>query len=187
MFKLILGIIFIMGLIYVMLPGPTKIEDFPPIPDSLKSDEPGDTVQNPNIAAYFSQFDRKAITEYYRWAYRKQFLIGQLIPPVSLNYPPRDSWQYVKMYQKSTFLEEYVYPLHGSIFVNGHEPYVEKELSKLPHDPLGDRMQIKDKFFRSKTTIRYYPNSWYARLLVYLGIWVSALAIYKLGKRVVLS
>lgn len=186
MFKLTAGIIFILGLIYVIPPGPAKIEDFPAIPDSLKSDEPGDTIQDPNIAAYFSNFDRREITEYYRNAYRKQFLFGQLFPPVSLNYPTRDSWQYVREYQRSTFLEEYVYPLHGSIFVNGHEIYVEKELLKLPHDPLGDRMQIKDKFFRSKTTIRFYPNSWNTRLLVYLGVWLSVLGIYIMGKKVIL-
>lgn len=187
MFKLALKIIFILGLIYAVYPGPAKIEDFPPLPDSLKSDEPGDTYQNPNIAAYFSQLERKDTTGFYRNVYRSRFLFGRFFPPISLNYPPHDSWQYIRNYQKSTFLEEYVYPLHGSIFVNGHDQYVVNEILGLPHDPLGDRTQIKDKFFRSKTTIRFYPNSWYARILVYLGIWISALGIYKLGKKIILS
>lgn len=178
-------IIFIIGLLYILVPGPSKIEDFAPIPDSLKSDEPGDTYQNPNIAAYFSQFDRKGITQFYKKDYRDQFLFGRILPIVSLNYPPEAAWQYVRDMQKSTFLEEYVYPLRGSLFVNGHEPYTEIELLKLKHDPLGDRMQIKGNYYKSKTTLRFHPNSWFDRSLVYIGIWLSGFGIFILAKKVI--
>ena len=51
-----LGVIFLLGLVYLLVPGPSKIEDFPPLPTSTKSALEGDTIQNPNIAAYYSNF-----------------------------------------------------------------------------------------------------------------------------------
>lgn len=182
--KVILSIIFILGLVYILSPGPDSISDFSPIPNSLKSDEPGDTTQVPNVAAYFSDFERRDITNFYRQELRDNYFFGKLLPPVSLNYPPRASWQYVRDLQTSTFLEEYTYPLREPIFVNGYEPYVENEMRKGPHSFLGDRIHIDGKFFKSKTTIRLYPNSWYVRLLVYLGIWGAALALWWATKQI---
>ncbi len=183
--NILLSILFFLGLIYVLSPGPNSIKDFPPIPDSLKSNEPGDTVQVPNIAAFFSEFDRDQITKFYIREYQNQFFLGMFLPPIKLNYPPRAAYQYVRdLLQRSTFLEEYVYPLHGSIFVNGYEPHVENDILGLPHKPLGDRIGINGKYYRSKTTIRFYPNYWYCRLLVYLVIWICTFLLYKLIKKI---
>lgn len=183
MVKKLIFLIFVFGLIYVISPGPATIDDFPPIPDSLKSDEPEDTVKIPNVAAYYSELKRNEITKFYLDAYKKLFIFG-FIPPVSLNFPPQDTSKHIRSYYISTtFLEEYVYPLRGSIFVNGYEPYIESELLGKPHGPLGDRMGINGKFFWSKATIRYYPNEWYFRILVYFGVWTFGLILYKFVKK----
>jgi len=177
--RYILIAIFMVGLVYMLTPGSSSIDQFAPIPNSLKSDEPGDTVQAPNIAAYFSDFDRKSITNFYRNEYRKQFWFGKFIPPISLNHPPRAAYTYVRDLQMSTFLEEYVYPLHGSLFVNGYEPTVEAHILNLKPSA-GDIIHIKDQYFKSKATIRFYPNEWWISLLVYVSIWIAAVSLFRL-------
>lgn len=188
MIKFISGVIFLLGLLYAIFPDPTRIEDFPAIPDSLKSSEKGDTTEYPNTEAYYSDFSRKQITMYYKDAYRKKFWFGYIFPPVILNYSPQDTSRYIRDYYISTtFLEEYVYPLHGSLFVNGYEPYIESELLGKPHGSLGDRMGVEGKFFASKATIRLYQNYWYQRIIVYLGICFFSYFIYKLWKKAILN
>ena len=176
--KIILAIVFILGLLYVLSPGPGSVTDFSPIPDSLKSNEPGDTTQVPNISAYFSNFNRQQITQYYQDQYRSKHLFG-FIPPVSLNYPPKAAYTYIRDLQMSTFLEEYVYPLRGSVFVNGYEPYVEDEIKGRGHSYFGDRIHINGDYYWSKATIRFYPAGTIVRLLVYTGIWISSVLLIK--------
>lgn len=182
--KVFLIIIFMTGLIYMVVPGPSKVSDFPPLPDSSKSDEPGDTYQIPNIAAYFSQSDRSEITNFYRRELSKKYFWGFLIPSISLNYPPKAAQTYVRDQLYVTFLEEYVYPLKGSIFVAGYEPYIDNELLKRNHTFIGDHIHIKGNYYVSKTTLRYYPADLFNALIVYLGIWLAGVSLYLLSKRV---
>lgn len=178
-------VLFFLGLIYVLVPAPSTISDFSPLPGSLKSDEPGDTIQVPNIAAYFSDFDRASITKFYRNEYRSKFIFGFLLPPITLNYSPISALQYIRERQEeSTFLEEYVYPLRGSIFVNGYEPSVEKEIKKNTKPINGGPMEVKGQLFKSKTTIRYYPTSPIVSVIVYLGIWISIVSLYTLFRKI---
>lgn len=180
--KIITVSIFIMGFVYILSPGPSSVDDFPPMPDSLKSNEPGDTYQLPNIAAYFSDFDREGITSFYKNAYQKFHFFG-FFPPITLNHPPEYARQKIRNEQVSTFLEEYVYPLRGSIFVNGYEPFVENEMKKKNHNFVGDHIHINGRYFISKTTLRFYPADFFGRVVVYLGIWLIFLAILEVGKR----
>ncbi len=183
--KGVLIALFLIGLIYMLAPGPNRIDDFSAIPDSLKSNEPGDTYQVPHIAAYFSNLARAEITMFYREDFRKQFIFGWLFPPVSLNYPPIAAYQYVRdMLQNSTFLEEYVYPFRGSIFVAGYDPYVEAEIRGVAPDKFGEFIYINGEYFKSKTTIRYYPAPWYINLLIYLAVCLCTVATFKLIKKV---
>lgn len=180
--KNILSFIFIIGLIYIVLPGPSSINDFSPIPNSLKSDEPGDTVEVSNVAAYFSQFNREDITNYYRNDLRSKYFFGKIISPLSINRPPQEAYIYIKDLQMSTFLEEYVYPLRSSIYVNGYEPHIEAQILNIPPSE-GDIIHIKGQYFKSKTTIRFYSSEWYIRLTVYFGIWVGSVSLWKLYKK----
>lgn len=180
--RMVILIIFFLGLVYLLWPSPSSVEDFPAIPDSLRSDEPGDTVQVPNITAYFSQYDRNRITNFYKDYFTKANFF--IIPPISLNHPPEEAYQYVRDQQISTFLEEYVFPLRGSIFVNGYEPVVENQIRNMPSNFFGNMIHIKGNYYASKTTLRYHPVPVLWRVVVYIGIWVSVLGIYKLGKKI---
>lgn len=176
-------VLFLLGLIYILVPDPKSIASFKPLPDSLKSNEPGDTVQVKDVAAYFSDFDRKGITNFYFKDYSNHFFWGKLIPPVKINYPPQAAYQYVRDLQESTFLEEYVYPLRGSIFVNGVEPYVYSEIKGFKHSYFGDHIYIDGHYYVSKTTLRYYSSDWYVRLLVYVSIWLSVAGMIVIFKK----
>lgn len=182
--KFVIGL-FLLGLIYILLPGPRSVNDFPPLLNSIKSDEIGDTSQVPNLAAYFSQFQRDSITKYYYQAFSNKFLFGKLIPPIVLNYPPQYAYTLVRDQLYVTFLEEYLYPLKGSVFVAGYEPKIQDDLLHRKHTFLGDHIHVYNQFFVSKTTLRYYPASLPLRLIVYFAIWAVILSQFYLIKKII--
>lgn len=184
--RILLGGLFVIGLIYVLIPVPSGIDSFPALPDSVKSNLPGDTVQNPNIAAYFSAYRREFITSYYQQAFRKISFGIIPIPPLVINHPPELAWVFVRDMQESTFLEENVYPLRGSVYVNGFDPVIYDKIHQIKTDPLeGDHLRYDNNFYNTKTTLRYYPVGIFWRVLTYLGIWVVGIALFKLSVRVI--
>ncbi|MDO8638149.1 MAG: hypothetical protein Q7R43_01125 [Candidatus Daviesbacteria bacterium] len=186
----VLTILFFLGLIYVILPGPSKIEDFSPLNPSLKSNLEGDTIQNPNIAAYFSDYRRDYITKFYKDTFQKLLLFGNLLPAITINHPPELAYTYVRDQQFCTFLEEYYYPLRESFFVCGYEPLIQNKILKRDAGELGNHIIVRDQdnkvevFYDSKTTIRYYPTNPIARVIVYIGIWIAGFYLFKLFKKV---
>lgn len=182
----ILTVLFFLGLIYIVLPGPSKIEDFPKLDPSLKSTLEGDTIQNPNIAAYYSDYRRDYITNFYKQKFADLNWIGRIFQPFTLNHPPEYAYQYVRDQQESTFLEEYYYPLRESLFTNGYEPMIENQIFKKPSNFIGNHIVINngknnpELLFNSKTTIRFYPSNIIFRIFIYVCIWFSAILLYKL-------
>ena len=120
-FKSLYIIFSLLLLIYMLWPGPSKIADFKGLPNSDKSKLAGDNIEQvPNVAGYFSNNFRSFIVPFYSNIY--QSLSYFPFPPISLNHPPEYSWQVIKKHTDSTFIEELVYPLKGSLYVNGFEP-----------------------------------------------------------------
>lgn len=183
--KIIVLVLFILGFIYCLIPSPKSIDAFPPLPNSLKSDLEGDTIQNPNIAAYFSDFDRKFITNYYKEIYSKKLFFGISLPVIRLNHPPELAYKYIRDQQESTFLEEYIFPLHESLFVNGYEPQIENQMHHNETSYWGDRIDYYGHWYLSKATLRYYPSSIYSRVAVYLGIWATSIWLIILFKKAI--
>lgn len=181
--KIIFGALFLIGLIYILYPGPATINDFPQLPDSKKSDEVGDTVQTPNIAAYFSFLRREDVTKYYKTRYEKLSFIPFSLPSLTLNHPPEYAYTSVRDQLKVTFLEEYIYPLRDSIFVAGLDKRIYNDLQHISHDFNSDTIFINGVYYNSKITLRYYPSSDWARVLIYMGIWIFAAALLKLFVR----
>lgn len=175
-------VIFVIGLIYVLLPGAGQIEDFQALPGSTVSKLDGDTWQNPNIVAYFSDYDRKGITEFYRKEFNSKLFS---LPSIRVNHPPENAKVFVRDQQESTFLEEYIYPLRGSLYVNGYEPAVQNVMFKRESCFVCDHLHYDEKYFASKTTLRYYPTGFVARLLNYLLIWFGVVVLWKLTKRAI--
>jgi hypothetical protein len=188
MLRIILIVIFILGLIYLLYPMPNSINDFAPLPDSRKSDEPGDTYQIPNVVAYFSNYFRPDVTNFYKKDLQR--LSGMPFPPLRLNHPPEESFTYIKDQSRSTYLEEFTYPLKATLFVNGFEPFYNSHLTAKNYDEKRPRylgatdIVIYGKTYDTKTTLRYYPTSIWARIVVWTGIIVSIYFILTLGKRI---
>lgn len=182
--RVLLAVLFILGLIYLIWPGPSSISDILPLNPSLKSDEPGDTIQNKNVVAYFSDYRRPEVTSYYKDSFSYLNFFGFKIPTISLNHPPEEAFTFIRDQQPSTYLEQFTYPLRDSLFVNGFEPF---DITGKPYRIGATNIFINDSFYKTKTTLRYYNSPVYARVLVYILIWVSLLILIKLSKKAILE
>lgn len=167
-------------LIYMVMPGPTQVSDFPALPSSIKSDEPGDTVQVPNVAAYFSDFWRRDVISTYWNRYQNLTLFP--FSPMRLNYPPEYAYTAIKDQTRSTYLEELIYPLRDSLFINGFEPFYE---SGEPKYWGATRVEVGEATFNSKAILRFYPSPLWVRAVVWAGINLSLIWLWKLGWRVI--
>lgn len=178
--KVIYLIFSLLLLIYMVWPGPSKISDFKALADSDKSKLEGDTIQIPNVSAYFSNQFREFVTPFYAQNY--QTLSRFPFPPLKLNHPPEYSWKVIKKHTDSTYLEEYVYPFRDSLFVNGFEPFYSGGSPKF----WGSTMfEIEGKNWFTKTTLRFYPSSPVVRIIVWIGIVISLYLLYRLGRKII--
>lgn len=179
MFRILFGAFSLLFLIYLVFPGPSSIDDFPALPNSVKSTHSGDTWQMPNIAAYYSNNYRNFVTDYYKSYY--QGLMKFPLPPIKLNYPPEYAFTAILDQTKSTYLEEYVYPLRESLYVNGMEPYYEDGMSKYEGaTPFVEEGQN----WQTKTTLRYYPSPMWVRLVTWFGLNIAIVLLWKLTRRI---
>ena len=169
-------------LIYMVWPGPSLISDFNALPDSSKSNLEGDTIQIPNVSAYFSNNFRNFIVPFYLSNYQKDFHFP--LPPLRLNHPPEYSWKVIKVNTDSTYLEELVYPLRDSLYVNGFEPFY---FDGTPKFWGSTKFEVSSKAWFTKTTLRFFPSNLLIRILVWLGISISIVWIYRLGRKIIFS
>ncbi|MBI2011814.1 hypothetical protein HYS91_03525 [Candidatus Daviesbacteria bacterium] len=180
--KITFAVLAYLFLVYLLLPGPESINDFPSLPNSLKSTEEGDTIQIPNIAAYFSYEYRESVIPYYLASYKKNTLFP--FYPFRLNHPPEFAYSAIKDQTRSTYLEELFYPFRDSIFINGFEPYYKDGTPKFEG---ATNIVVEDIFFNTKTTLRFYPSTIWARLVVWLGIITSIILLWNITKKIVFN
>lgn len=178
----ILILLFFLGLVYLIYPIPKSIEDIPPLPGHVKSDEPGDTYQNPNIAGYYGDKRRKFVTGFYKNFYDNINILGFKIPSIKLNHPPEEAYFYIRDQQRSTYLEQYTYPLKSALYINGYEPFDEKGKR---FDSGSYKMDYYGVIYPTKVTIRYYYSPLTVRLIFYLSYWVLGFFIYYLFNRAI--
>jgi len=169
-------------LIYMIWPGPSRISDFKALPESEKSKLEGDTIQIPEVSAYFSNNFRNFTVPFYSGDF--QNLVKLPFPPLKLNHPPEYSWLVIKRHTDSTYLEELVYPLRDSLFVNGLEPFYSDGSPKFWGST---KFEIEGQSFYTKTTLRFYPSMVVVRMLVWLGIILSIFLTYRVGKKIIIT
>jgi hypothetical protein len=181
MLKLLFSIFSLIFLAYLLLPAPSKIEDFSSLPDSVKSEEPGDTIQNPNISAYFSDLYRSEVIPFYKNDFNQKFsYFGINLPFTRLNHPPEKAVEVIRPYQQSYYLEELVHPMRESLYINGWEPYDEKGNKRYKYS---HGLVVNGREFISKTTLRYYPSPLWIRLVGWAGVMLAILFLYQLARR----
>lgn len=166
-----------MLLIYMVWPGPSRIDQFLALPSSEKSKLEGDTIQIPNVSAYFSNNFREFVVPFYSDNY--QNLAKLPLPPLRLNYPPEFSWTAIKKHTDSTYLEELVYPLRDSLYANGFEPFYADGQPKYWG---ATKFEEGGQNFFTKTTLRFYPSTIAARIVTWFGIVLSTYFLFRLGK-----
>lgn len=179
--KAVLGTIFLLGLLYLIWPGPGSINDIHAIPDSKKSDEPGDTVQVGNLSAYFSLYKRDFITDFYYKDFSYLNILGIKIPAIRFNHPVEQAKISVRDQIQTTYIEEYSYPLRDSLFVNGYDKDVWNKLNHIRSDKNNEVLVINGEIFNSKTTIRYYSSPILLRIIIYIGIWIVSIKLFKVS------
>ena len=151
--KLLLTTFSFILVLYTLLPTPS----YPlSLPDSLQSDEPGDT-EDPLRRSYFTNFSREEVMTHYKTNFSKSNLLGIPLPTYRLNYPPEEAQTIIRDQTRSTFLEEVVHPFRESVFINGFEPTEAK-----------DNIFIGGKTWRQKITVRYVPSNTISRVLISL-------------------
>lgn len=179
--KILFAVFSVILLIYMISPGPSSIFDFYPLPNSNKSKLAGDNIaQVPNVAGYFSNNYREFVVPFYIKNYWQKSLLP--FPPLRLNHPPEFSWTVIKKHTDSTYLEELVYPLKSSLYVNGFEPFYSDSTPKFWG---AATFSVDGISWFTKTTIRFYPSSIITRILVWFGIITSISLIIKLGKKII--
>jgi hypothetical protein len=178
--KLVFVILSLFLFIYLTLPGPVSVLQFRPLPNSFKSQEEGDTIQVPNVAAYFSNVYRDYATKLYRANFQELTLFP--FPPIMINHAPEDAYDFIKDQTQSTYLEEYVYPLRSSLFVNGLEPL---EQNGKPRYIGAIPFEVNNGHYDTKVTLRLYTSPLWARLIDWILINISVCLLYIYGKKLV--
>jgi len=156
------------------LPAPN---DFPALPGSVKSIEPGDTIQIANVSAYYTDMPRKDVLDFYfNYFSRSPFLNIPLIT-YKLNHPPERIREILRDTQQSTFVEELVHPLRESVFVNGFEwnndPFTN------PKARIKNILIVNGKTYQFKVTLYYQESNMFIRLFVYYLILSLSYILFK--------
>jgi hypothetical protein len=165
----VIFIVFLLGLWYIAYPIPSTLYVTTPPPQAKQ------VLQSTNLIAYYTDNRRRFTTDYYQKAYQQLHcrylkIINPYcyIKPLKINHSPTLAPSYLAPKQKSTYLEEYFYPLRDALIVNGYEPYDQNgEAFDKYSQPLG----LDGKQYNSEVTVRYYSSSVYSRVFIYILIW----------------
>lgn len=175
--KIILVLLFVLGHVYLVLPSPFLPQDMPPLPESVRSTEPGDTIQIANVAAYYTDISRKEVVRFYFDQFKKSTLWGLPLITYKLNHPPERIREVLRETQRSTYVEEIVHPLRESLFVSGFEwnndPFTP------PERRIKNILIVNGKTYRFKVTLFYQGSKVWQRVLVWWGIWGLGYLLFK--------
>jgi len=164
-FKTLVLIVFFLGNLYLLLPPPPEL---PPLPNSIKSNEPGDTVQIKGVSAYYTDLSRQEVVDFYTKNF--SFSSWLKIPLITyrLNHPPERIREVLRPTQFSTYVEEIVHPLRGSLFVNGYE--WDNDPFTAPSQRSKNIILVNGKVYQFKVTLFLQYAPWWQRIAVWWGI-----------------
>lgn len=162
--------IYLSGIYYLTRPAPT----LPVLADAVRSDEPGDTVQHPDQAAYYTDRDNRG--QILGELQNKFNLLSFSWLSYRLNYRPEEVGELVRDQLRSYYLEEVVHPLRESVFINVLDPAKSPMIDDEKREQA--KMYFKGRYYPIKVTLRpAYSEAW-GRLLVWTLIFPSIYAVY---------
>lgn len=171
--KLLLIIVFVFWGIYLLLP-PSK--ELPPLPQSLKSIEPGDTVQIPGVSAYYTDLSRAEVIKFYQDNFTRSSFLEVPLITYRLNHPPEYVKTLLRDTQQTSYLEEVVHPLRESLFINGFE--WENDPFTVPDKRVKNKMIINGHEYKAKITIFQRNSNPFFRLIVSGGVLILSLMLF---------
>ena len=178
MSKLLLIFIYLIGLTYLLLPA----RPLPELDNAVLSNEEGDTWQNPDQRGYYTNLTRDEVLNQIQNK-SKIYFFGFVIPSYRLNYRPEEAQTLVRDQLKSNYLEEIIYPLHSSIFVNGWEPKLAPRRGGSETSDLN--LAIYGVPYEAKITLRPNNSSVWSRIVIWSAIFpLSYLVLLSFRKSV---
>jgi len=158
------------SLAYLLIPTPTLKN----LPNSAKSDEPGDTVQLKNVSAYYTNLNRNEVINFYKSTYNAPFLI-------ILNHPPELAKTIIKDTIQSYYFEEFHLPFKESLYINGYE--WQNDVFTKPEKRIVNKLIFKGKEYNAKITLKIVPTSPFRRLANFAILELSLISIVFVYKK----
>jgi len=171
-------IIYLLGVIYLALPSPS----YPDLSSSARSEEPGDTWQHPDQKGYYSNLTRQQVLSELQSKFTLKFM-SLVIPSYRLNYRPEEAFSLVRDQLQSYYLEEIIYPLRESLFVNGWEPKKSPKFANSPLPPNTD-LSWRGVPYDAKITLRPVNSSVWSRLLIWSLIFPATYLVFNSYKKI---
>jgi len=163
-FKALFVVFSLVFIFYLALPAPSFPE---PPSDALQSGEPAD-LEDPLRRGYFTDLSRQEVLEHYQKEFSGSPLGSLSLPTYRLNYPPEEAQTRIRDQTRSTFLEEIVHPFRESLFVNGFEPKLDKDV-----------ILIEDKIWRQKIIIKYVQSRTFIRVAAGIATLTLAYILFR--------
>ncbi len=181
-FLIILLSCWLLGVVYLSLPEPV----IPNLPESLKSTEPGDTVQIPGVWAYYTNLSREEAIGFYQEAFSRSSFLKIPLPAYILNHPPEYAQETIIDTLKNNFYEELVHPLRESLFISGWIPKEDKVYLAKNKKPITEFL-VDGQTFSAKITLYHVQSPFWAKFLVWTGIMVLIWLLFSAFKFILFS
>ena len=155
--------------LYLIVPAPK----LPPsdLSEAFKSDEPGDTWQIKDVSAYYTNKERKEVISYYQNYFSK----SSFLPSIRLNHPPEFGKEVFIDTKQTYYLEELIYPMKQSLFINGYE--WENDVFTAEASRKQFILEADGKVWKSKVSLKWFSSSVIVRLAVFWSAWIILLTI----------
>lgn len=146
--------------------------------NSIKSTEPGDTIQLKNVEAYYNDLERKDVIDFYIKNYQSKHPFA-----FKLNHPPEKAKTIIKDTIQTYYLEEIVIPFKQSLFINGFN--WTKDVFTAESDRLQNKMIVGGVNYTTKVTLKTFTTSSLAlSYIVIVFIQATCIFSYKTYKKV---
>lgn len=175
-----LALLLILFLFYFFIPSP----QIPPLPNSVKSEEAGDTVQIKGVSGFYTDLKRNEVINFYQKSFSLLFFNYPFLN-YRINRPPEESKLVIRDQLRTSYLEEIVHPFRETLIVDGFEPAV--LYKDQPGRIEGEAVVNNGRTFFSKVTVRYMPVPIWKRMLVFGLLLLSTLLVFRVWKRIILA